>query len=51
MLCLLPAIVEGAGATGLAALLAGKLDDLKGKNVVCLLCGGNIDIPVIGRGW
>lgn len=43
------AIVEGAGATGLAAMLAGKLDDLKGKNVVCLLCGGNIDIPVIGR--
>ena len=25
------AVVEGAGATGLAAVLAGKLDELKGK--------------------
>ena len=24
-------VVEGAGATGLAAILAGQLDDLKGK--------------------
>eukprot|EP00056_Hartaetosiga_gracilis_P011771 m.180589 g.180589 ORF g.180589 m.180589 type:complete len:460 (-) comp13577_c0_seq6:3048-4427(-) len=43
------AIVEGAGATGFAALISGQLDELKGKRVVCLLCGGNIDIPVIGR--
>eukprot|EP00049_Salpingoeca_infusionum_P025622 m.20773 g.20773 ORF g.20773 m.20773 type:complete len:445 (-) comp8200_c1_seq1:451-1785(-) len=43
------AIVEGAGATGLACILSGQLDDLKGKKVVCLLCGGNIDTPVMGR--
>ena len=33
-------VVEGAGATGLAALLSGQLDDLKGKKVVFPLCGG-----------
>ncbi|EDQ90436.1 uncharacterized protein MONBRDRAFT_16023, partial [Monosiga brevicollis MX1] len=42
-------VVEGAGAAGFAALLANKLPELKGKKVVCLLCGGNIDVPVIGR--
>ncbi|XP_015591285.1 uncharacterized protein LOC107265898 isoform X2 [Cephus cinctus] len=42
-------IVEGAGATGLAAILAGQLDDLKGKRVVLLLCGGNIDTTILGR--
>ncbi|CAM9739906.1 unnamed protein product [Chrysoparadoxa australica] len=44
--------VEGAGATGLAALLpGGALDrpELKGKKVVVPLCGGNIDVPVLGR--
>eukprot|EP00730_Choanoeca_flexa_P005889 TRINITY_DN12044_c0_g1_i3.p2 TRINITY_DN12044_c0_g1~~TRINITY_DN12044_c0_g1_i3.p2 ORF type:complete len:422 (+),score=74.03 TRINITY_DN12044_c0_g1_i3:3984-5249(+) len=33
------AVVEGAGAAGLAALLVDKLPHLGGKNVVCLLCG------------
>jgi threonine dehydratase len=45
-------IVEGGGASGLAALLpGGKLDrpDLKGKNIVVPLCGGNIDTTVLGR--
>ena len=45
-------VVEGGGATGLAALLpGGPLDraDLKGKNVLVPLCGGNIDITVLGR--
>jgi threonine dehydratase len=45
-------VVEGGGASGLAALLpGGKLDraDLKGKNVVVPLCGGNIDTTVLGR--
>ncbi|CAD5112637.1 DgyrCDS1851 [Dimorphilus gyrociliatus] len=43
------AVVEGAGATGLAAILEGKLDELKGKRVVIPLCGGNIDTTVLGR--
>lgn len=45
-------VVEGGGATGLAALLpGGPLDrsDMKGKNIVVPLCGGNIDTTVLGR--
>ena len=42
-------VVEGAGATPLAALLAGELPHLAGKNVVLCLCGGNIDPAVLGR--
>ncbi|XP_061395612.1 L-threonine ammonia-lyase-like [Musca vetustissima] len=42
-------VVEGAGASGLAAILAGHLPELKGKKVVILLCGGNIDTTVFGR--
>ncbi|ELU10999.1 hypothetical protein CAPTEDRAFT_176201 [Capitella teleta] len=42
-------VVEGAGATGLAAVLAGLLPELKGKKVVIPLCGGNIDTTVLGR--
>ncbi|EDV92939.1 L-threonine ammonia-lyase [Drosophila grimshawi] len=42
-------VVEGAGGAGLAAILSGHLDDLKGKKVVVLLCGGNIDTTVFGR--
>jgi threonine dehydratase len=36
-------IIEGAGAAGLAALLSGQLPDLRGRRVVTLLTGGNID--------
>ncbi|XP_065582889.1 L-threonine ammonia-lyase-like isoform X2 [Artemia franciscana] len=43
------AVVEGAGAIGLAAILAGTLPELKGKKVVVPLCGGNIDTTVLGR--
>lgn len=42
-------VVEGGGAAGLAALLAGLLPELKGKRVLVPLCGGNIDTPVLGR--
>ncbi|KAK6618092.1 hypothetical protein RUM44_002534 [Polyplax serrata] len=42
-------VVEGAGATGLAAILSGCLEELKGKKVVVLICGGNIDTTVLGR--
>jgi threonine dehydratase len=43
------AVVEGAGAIGVAALLSGKLNVLKGKKVVFPLGGGNIDTTVLGR--
>jgi threonine dehydratase len=42
-------VVEGAGATPLAACLANLLPELKGKNVVLPLCGGNIDTNILGR--
>jgi threonine dehydratase len=42
-------VVEGAAAAPLAACLAGLLPELKGKNVVLPLSGGNIDTPILGR--
>ena len=41
-------IAEGAGATGLAAVLFNKLP-LAGKRVVCLISGGNIDVTILSR--
>lgn len=42
-------VVEGAGAAGLAALLAGKIN-LKEDDTVCaVLCGGNIDPNLLAR--
>lgn len=44
-------VVEGGGATGLAAVLPGGPlhEQAKGKNVVVPLCGGNIDTTTLGR--
>ena len=39
-------IVEPAGAAPVAAILSGKID-VRGKKVVCLLSGGNIDVSFI----
>lgn len=42
-------VVEGAGAAGLAALLAKKID-LSADDAVCaVLCGGNIDANLLAR--
>ena len=41
-------VVEPGGAIGLAALLAGKLD-VKGKVVVGVLSGGNVDAEMFAR--
>jgi threonine dehydratase len=41
-------VVEPGGAIGLAALLAGKLD-VKGKTVVGVLSGGNVDADLFNR--
>lgn len=43
------AVVEGGGASGVAAVLAGLLPELAGKKVVIPLCGGNIDTTILGR--
>lgn len=41
-------ITEGAGAVSVAAALFNKLP-IKGKKVVCLLSGGNIDVTILSR--
>ena len=41
-------VVEPAGASSLAAVLAGKID-VEGKRVVCVLSGGNIDVSFIHK--
>ncbi|HDR7613516.1 TPA: pyridoxal-phosphate dependent enzyme [Bacillus mycoides] len=42
------AVVEGAGALATAALLAGKVDQyIKGKKVVAVISGGNVDLQRI----
>lgn len=45
------AVVEGAGATPVAALLEGKVAALTppDETVVCVLSGGNIDVNMIAR--
>ncbi|MBP6507944.1 MAG: threonine ammonia-lyase [Opitutaceae bacterium] len=42
-------VVEGAAAVPLAAMMAGKLPELRGKKVVLTICGGNIDPAVLSR--
>ncbi len=42
-------ISEGAGATPVAAVMFGKIPDIRGKNVVCLVSGGNIDVTILSR--
>ena len=42
-------IAEGAGATALAAIHFKKLPQIKGKKVVALLSGGNIDVTILSR--
>ncbi|XP_013200994.2 L-threonine ammonia-lyase [Amyelois transitella] len=42
-------VVEGAGAVGVAAIMAGLVPELANKKVVCVLTGGNIDTTLLGR--
>lgn len=41
-------IAEGAGAVSVAAVLFDKVP-VKGKKVICLLSGGNIDVTILNR--
>ncbi len=41
-------IAEGAGAAALAAVMFNKLP-VKGKKVVCIISGGNIDVTILSR--
>lgn len=42
-------VAEGAGAAGIAALLAGKIAVKKEDTVCAVLCGGNIDPNLLSR--
>lgn len=42
-------VVEGAGAAGVAALLAGKIRVAEDDTVCAVLCGGNIDANLLAR--
>ena len=42
-------IAEGAGAVPVAAVMNGKIPDMRGKNVCCLVSGGNIDVTILSR--
>lgn len=41
-------VTEGAGAVSVAAVMFNKID-VKGKKVVCLVSGGNIDVTILSR--
>jgi threonine dehydratase len=42
-------VVEGAGAVGLAALLAGHIPSARGSHACVVLSGGNIDATLLDR--
>lgn len=41
-------VAEGAGAVSVAAAMFGKVP-VEGKNVVCIVSGGNIDVSILSR--
>ena len=41
-------IAEGAGAVSVAAAMFNKVD-IRGKNVCCIVSGGNIDVTILSR--
>lgn len=41
-------VAEGAGAVSVAAAMFNKID-IKGKNTVCVVSGGNIDVTILSR--
>ncbi len=42
-------VAEGSAAAALAAAMRPELAELKGQKVVLVLCGGNIDLTMLGR--
>lgn len=40
-------LAEGAGAVGVAALYAGRITNLRGKKIVVIVSGGNIDMSLL----
>lgn len=42
-------VAEGAGAVPVAAVMNGKIPDIQGKKICCLVSGGNIDVTILSR--
>ena len=42
-------VSEGAGAVAVAAVMNGKIPNIDGKKVCCLVSGGNIDVTILSR--
>ena len=42
-------VAEGAGAASVAAVMFDKVPEVKGKNIVCVISGGNIDVSILSR--
>ncbi len=42
-------IAEGAGAVAVAAVMYDKVPDIQGKNICCVVSGGNIDVNILSR--
>ncbi|GGE28726.1 threonine dehydratase [Marinithermofilum abyssi] len=42
-------MVEGSGAVGVAALRTGRIPNIAGKKVVCVVSGGNVDAERLAR--
>lgn len=42
-------VVEGAGATPVAALLNDMIPGIKGKTIACIISGGNIDVTMLDK--
>ncbi len=42
-------VAEGAGAASVAAVIFDKVPEVKGKNIVCVISGGNIDVSILSR--
>lgn len=42
-------LVEGAGSVGFAALMAGKIENIKNKKVGIVISGGNIDLNFLSK--
>ena len=42
-------VAEGAGAVPIAAVMNGKIPDILGKKICCLVSGGNIDVTILSR--
>ena len=42
-------VAEGAGAVPVAAVMFDKIPEIRGKKVICLVSGGNIDVTILNR--